>query len=345
MRGDSDAPSARGGSHQKRLRGAAAADQCGRARTILSKNFGKLYNPDVNNFFSHRTTITVGGTVSFHVNGFHTVDLAPKGKGDLPLIVPSGWHGERHDAAGNPFWFNGKAAQSRPQPGPVRPQRGLTSTTAAPASTAGSAPRSRSTSSSPSPASTSSTATSTRGWSATSSSRRRARRSRRPAQNTASITEPDHVRHQGRQDAGEGQDPQGHRLPRRGASDGVELYTMFPNTLKVKANTTVTFAMSPFTRETHTATFGPPSYLGRWSRASRARHSRRRGVYPSSPASIVLTPTSHGNGFANTGALDRDPSTPAAAFEHDRLHDTWYVSLPVSDPSVHARDDRRPVAQ
>jgi plastocyanin len=28
---------------------------------------------------------------------------------------------------------------------------------------------------------------------------------------------------------------------------------------------------------------------------------------------IVLTPTSHGNGFANTGALDRDAGTPLPA--------------------------------
>jgi plastocyanin len=38
-----------------------------------------------------------------------------------------------------------------------------------------------------------------------------------------------------------------------------------------------------------------------------------RAVYPSSPGTpIPLGPTSHGNGFASTGGLDRDPATPLA---------------------------------
>ena len=35
--------------------------------------------------------------------------------------------------------------------------------------------------------------------------------------------------------------------------DGVELYTMFPQSLTVQPNTTVTFTMSKHSRETHTA--------------------------------------------------------------------------------------------
>jgi hypothetical protein len=36
-----------------------------------------------------------------------------------------------------------------------------------------------------------------------------------------------------------------------------------------------------------------------------------RAIYPSEPTiPIVLSPGTHGNGFANTGALDRDASTP-----------------------------------
>ncbi len=35
-----------------------------------------------------------------------------------------------------------------------------------------------------------------------------------------------------------------------------------------------------------------------------------QGAYPSAPSSIVVSPTSHGDGFGNTGALDNDPGTP-----------------------------------
>ena len=41
---------------------------------------------------------------------FHTVDLPPKGAEDLPLIVPTGTLATGvKDAAGNPFWFNGRS--------------------------------------------------------------------------------------------------------------------------------------------------------------------------------------------------------------------------------------------
>ena len=90
------------------------------------------------------------------------------------------------------------------------------------------------------------------------------------------------------------------------AADGVELYAMFPSTLTVKAGTRVTFSMSADTRETHTATFGPKSYLKPLANSFNSPAFSPIATYPSAPSSIVLTPASHGNGFANTGVLDRD---------------------------------------
>ena len=85
---------------------------------------------------------------------------------------------------------------------------------------------------------------------------------------------------------------------------------MFPQTLKVKPNTTVTFTMSKDTREMHTATFGPASVLKTLSDGFQGANFPSQGLYPSDPASIVVSPTSHGDGFGNTGALDTDSDTP-----------------------------------
>jgi plastocyanin len=97
------------------------------------------------------------------------------------------------------------------------------------------------------------------------------------------------------------------------APDGVELYHFFPARLSVKAGTVVTFSVSPDSRiEGHTATFGPASYLTAIANSS-SDAATQQTFYPSSnPAlgPIQLDPTSHGNGFANTGVLDRNRAEP-----------------------------------
>jgi plastocyanin len=94
------------------------------------------------------------------------------------------------------------------------------------------------------------------------------------------------------------------------ARGGVELFAMFPAKLTVNAGTTVTFQMSRKSFETHTATFGPKSYLAPLAKSFTGAISPT-AAYPSSPPvqPITLTPTSHGNGFANTGALDANPAS------------------------------------
>jgi plastocyanin len=96
---------------------------------------------------------------------------------------------------------------------------------------------------------------------------------------------------------------------------GLEVFAMFPSVLNITAGTTVRFVMSKDTRETHTATFGPASYLTPLSRSFLSPAPSPAAIYPSDPPGhIVLTPTSHGNGFANVGALDRDSATPLPSF-------------------------------
>ena len=88
---------------------------------------------------------------------------------------------------------------------------------------------------------------------------------------------------------------------------GIELYSMFPSSLTVAAGTVVTFQMSQHTDEVHTATFGPDSELKTLSKIGPAVPAQ--SAYPSDPGQATESPTAHGDGFANTGFLDRDPST------------------------------------
>jgi plastocyanin len=105
------------------------------------------------------------------------------------------------------------------------------------------------------------------------------------------------------------------------AGKGVEYFNFLPNTLTVPVGTTVTFQMSPKSFETHTATTGPgdyltdpTSYIGAIADSFNFPQFDQRGVYPSDnplqpPAQ--LTPTLHGNGFWNSGALDNQSATPS----------------------------------
>jgi plastocyanin len=103
-----------------------------------------------------------------------------------------------------------------------------------------------------------------------------------------------------------------------GAKGKVEYFNFLPNSLTVKRGTTVTFAMSPGSFETHTATVGPGdyltdprSYIGVIADSFNLPQFDPRGVYPSEPLGTTgqLTPTFHGNGFWNSGAMDTDAKT------------------------------------
>ena len=99
---------------------------------------------------------------------------------------------------------------------------------------------------------------------------------------------------------------------------GVEVFAMFPNKLTVKAGTTVTFSMAKGTREVHTASSGRPrTSIRSRNRSAQAPIPDANAVYASDPppAPITLNPTSHGNGFANTGVLDQRSGHAAGAVE------------------------------
>ncbi len=92
---------------------------------------------------------------------------------------------------------------------------------------------------------------------------------------------------------------------------GVELFSMFPATLTVSTGTVVTFKMSSHSFETHTATFGTPTVLKTLAKQfAGGPQLPAQAAFPSDPTQPILeTLTSHGDGFANTGVMDNDPST------------------------------------
>jgi plastocyanin len=285
----------------------------------LSTAFKKQYQPDANAFFAHQITINAGDTIKFMNNGGHTIDIPAKGGSDLPLILAGTTVSGDNDAAGNPFWFNGKV----PALG-LNPQVGAPTNATLHGGTYNGSARVDSGlfngNGNPPPFNVKFTKPGTYkffcdihpGMLGTVVVLAKGKPIPSAAQDTAAVkAQLDRDNAIVKHVASTTKPPANSVSLGASGADGVELFTMFPSTLKVKAGTVVTFFMSKDTRETHTATFGPSSYLNMLSNSLGSPSMPQQFFYPSDPpGSIVLTPTSHGNGFASTGALDRDPTTP-----------------------------------
>lgn len=105
--------------------------------------------------------------------------------------------------------------------------------------------------------------------------------------------------------------------------EGIESYSFFPANSTVAVGTTVTFQMPPGSVEVHTATTGPgnpekqpKSYLGQVAASFQGEVFDPRAVYGSEQpggAPAQLTKALHGNGFWNSGVLDRVGGSPLPA--------------------------------
>lgn len=284
------------------------------ASKIAPKSFVNRYQPDINDFFLHRVTINAGDTVSFRLDGFHTVDLPGPTGTDVPLIVPGPTvHGVK-DAAGSPFWFDGKVPGLGLNPALFAPSAATTyDGTARVDSGLPLGP--------PKPFNVQFTKPGVYkffcdvhyGMVGYVVVKPTGQPIPTATQDTAALAK------QVTGDVKTAVEISTHKPPAhtvdlgQSATDGVELYAMFPSTLTVKAGTPITFSMSSHTRDTHTASFGPKPYLKSLAKSFNSPVFSPIATYPSSPGSIVLTPASHGNGFANTGVLDRDVGTPLPA--------------------------------
>jgi plastocyanin len=278
------------------------------------------YGAFVDNFMINRVTINVGDTVVWDGKarfngGFHTVDFPAKGGSDVPLILPTGNTVTGvDDAAGNPFWFNGKVPALGFNPALFAASKGGTYD--------GSKRIDSGLPVSPKPTDFKLKFTKPgvyryfcdvhpgmigfvvvkkKGQAIPSTKADAKTLAKEQAAYVAGAKKLDKTKVTGANVS----------LGQAGAN-GLEVLAMFPGKLTVKNGTTVTFAMAKGTREVHTATFGPAPYINALANAfATSQVFPGNAIYPSDPpGSITLNPTSHGNGFANVGALDRDPTTP-----------------------------------
>ncbi len=280
----------------------------------------KKYGAGVDNFLVNRVTVHVGDTVVWDKAsqgaGFHSVDFPAKGGADLPLFVPGKIVTGVNDFAGNPFWFNGKVPGIGFNPALFARTGGTTYDGSARADSG-------------LPLSPKGKPFSLRftkpgvykyycdvhygmiGYVVVKKSGR-AIPSAAADRKTLAKEQAAYVKEAKTVDKTK---VSGNKIS-VGASGpgGLEVFAMFPGKLTVKTGTTVKFSMSKDTRETHTASFGPVSYLTPLANSFAGPAASPIAAYPSDPpGTIQLNATSHGNGFANTGALDRDSGTPNAA--------------------------------
>jgi plastocyanin len=288
----------------------------------LSKSFKAKYNPDVNAFFPDKVTIHVGDTVSF-IRGMmpHTIDIPAAGGSDLSFFVPGKPVAGVDDAGGTPFWFNGHV-----------PSLGLNPLLAAPAPSNvtydgsqrvdsgfflghGAAPAFNV------------TFTKTGvfkvfcdvhyGMTATVQVLPKSKALPTAAQDNVALRAQALAALKALKAAATIKPPANTVSVGSAGPGGAEDFAMFPATLRIKAGTVVTFTMSPDTREVHTVTFGSPAYLTTLTHGLLSNPLlTQQDLYPSELPTlgpIVVSPPVHGDGFANLGSLDRDPTTPAPA--------------------------------
>ena len=288
-----------------------------------AKQFENKYGTDANAFFPSVVTVRAGDKVRFAPTGFHTVDLPPKGGAAVGVAQATGTTiAGALDAAGQPFWFNGKdtlgfpaallqsgwgtsvaydgtkrvdtglALQDKPKP--------ITVTFAKPGTYtyycdvhAGMKGTVRVVGAkAPAPSAKADAA----------AVKRQVTAALKAAKGLAAHKAPAGTIDVGASGAG-----------------GTEYYGFFPAKTTVPVGTSLTFRMSSG-YDVHSATTGPGdpekdqnSYLGKLAAGLNSPvFDPQAAVYPSdAPGTTAsLTPTLHGNGFWSTGVMDSDSSTP-----------------------------------
>jgi plastocyanin len=279
-------------------------------------SLGKKYGAGADNFLINRVTINVGDTVVWNgkarAGGFHTVDFPGNANGDIPLIVPGSPVSGANDAAGNPFWFNGQ------------PSFGFNPKLFAPIGSSTFNGTSRVDSGLPLGKPTDFKLKFTKpgvykyfcdvhyGMVGYVVVRKAGIKVPTAKQDAKELLKEETQAVKNAKTAAKTKVTGDHISVGKSGPGGVEVFGMFPSTLTVKAGTSVKFSMSAKTRETHTVTFGPKSYLTPLVNSFAGPAPSAIGVYPSDqpPGPVTENSTSHGNGFANLGALDRDKATP-----------------------------------
>jgi plastocyanin len=294
------------------------------------------YNTDAIDFFPHSTTVRVGDSVRFSATAFHNVDIPAKGKKPIDLLVAAGGNVTgSNDAAGAPYWFNGlpnfgfnpNLVSGVPPVNydPFKSAKGkgsfVTYTGAKGVATPipfGDHPKPLTVKfakagnykyycdlhpgmegvvhvvgKSHSIPSAKADAKTLKAQIDRDFKIAKTLKDQKPPANTINVG--------------------------NAGKYGVEYFSFLPGTTTVPAGTTIKFQMTPLSYESHTATTGPgdpikdpTSYLGIIAASFFSSQFVPQGIYPSQPfgQTASLTPTSHGNGFWNSGALDNVKASP-----------------------------------
>jgi plastocyanin len=288
---------------------------------------------EANDFFPHKVTIHQGDTVEWRGMwvGFHSIDVPQQGGTDLPFILATNTAAAGlTDFAGNPFWFNGQpnlafnprlfaASGVNTYDGSARADSGL--------------PVGR-----PGPFSLTFTKPGTYAYYC----------DLHYGMGGVVVVTPKSVKIPTQAEesvliaAQQSRDTKIARALARtpvtgggvsvgiSGKDSVEVLAMFPRTLHVRTGATVTLAIPTTTGEIHTATFGPADYLKPLGTSITNPTPAATVVYPSSQHGPIEVPGTHGNGFANSGALDRGddaPFKPQAKFTFTAPGTYSYVCL------------------
>jgi plastocyanin len=302
---------------------------------------------DVNDYFPHRTTLRVGDSIRFVPAGFHTAELTAKGSAPDPLIVPNGAKvSGANDAAGLPFWFNGqdqvgfnpallsmgygkkfayngskRVSSGLPLAEKLKPMTVRFTKAGSYKAFCNIHP----------------------GMEAVVKVNRRRRAAPTVRRHKKAVSQ------QVARDFKIAKQLVSQAIPANTVSVGVagrygvEWFALAPTKLTVPVGSTLNFAFPSQSFEVHTATAGPGdpekdpnSYLGKIATSFQgAPVFDPLGVYPSTApgAPSTLTPTTHGNGFWNTGVMDSVAATPApdraaVRFDGAGVYNFWCLIHP-----------------
>ena len=273
-----------------------------------------------NAFFPSKLTVNAGDSVSFIPTGFHNVDIPKQGGSSVPFLIPSGQKvAGSLDAAGAPFWFNGQDAMG-PNPalfaaagfgkkftytGAKQIQSGLPSEKAKPMTVKFTKTGSYTIYCDIHPGMKASIKVVKKG-AKVPTAKQDAAAVKKQADAALKAAKGLETQKQAANTIALGTTAKG----------GLEYLGMVPSNLTVAPGTTVKFTMGKGSYETHTASFGPgditdpASYLGAIAKSFESPAIDPRGLYPSDVTPVSLSPTTHGNGFWSSGALDSASASP-----------------------------------
>lgn len=283
---------------------------------------------DFDAFFPSTTQIHVGDSVSWKVNGFHTITFLPSGQTPPPLFIPAMGNpiSGQLDAAGAAFWFNGQPnlvinpAAGFPTGGNTYSGSGVLNS-GVPASPSGPPP----------PFVVKFTKAGTfkffclvhPGMTGVVKVLPKSKPVPTAAQDRAAAKAQENALIRQARNLAKVKPPTATVLAGNDGKGAVAWLRFFPQNLHIKAGTTVNFKVSS-KREVHTITIGPSAYTTGIEHSFTTVHPNPAGpptilinplgAYPSDPPPLpAYTGSNHGNGFEGAGVLGVGGPNPSSA--------------------------------